>query len=233
MTAAPQRRRGPRPPPRRAPPRRARRPSRTRRRPRNAAARVAARAPLDGFAAGETLARIGSVRFPAPGFFADAALEPAGPEPTSGLDAWVERCLREGNAAGHLSADERGRLLRYAERVTPDLTALAGARHLVHGDYNPKNLVAGPGGGVAAVLDWEFAFSSTPLFDVANMLREPRPPGFADAFVTGFTAGGGELPGDWRHLCRALDLFSLADLLTRPPGHRYFAKAIRHVKRLL
>ena len=91
------------------------------------------------------------------------------------------------------------------------------------------------GGGwrVVAVLDWEYAFSSSPLYDVGNMLRFPRPPGFEEAFLAGFRDNGGELPPDWRRLSRALDLYSLADFLTRPVEHRYFGRAIDRIRALL
>jgi aminoglycoside phosphotransferase (APT) family kinase protein len=191
-----------------------------------------------GRAVGATLAAIGSVTFAAPGFFADARLEPGPPgaEPTAGLDAWVDRCLREGNAAGHLTEAEQRRLRRFAEEASPPLAALAGSRRLVHGDFNPKNLLAARDGGgplVVAVLDWEYAFSSSPLFDVGNMFRFPRPPGFEEAFLTGFRDHGGELHPDWRRLSRALDLYSLADFLTRPVEHRYFGRAITRIRALL
>ena len=191
-----------------------------------------------GRSVGSTLARIGSVSFGAPGFFADERLEPgpAGAEPTSGLDVFVGRCLDEGNAAGHLSDAEQHGLRRYTERAAPELAALRGSRRLVHADYNPKNLLAARRDGrwrVTAVLDWEFAFSSSPLFDVGNMLRDPRPAGFAEAFVDGFRHGGGELPENWRRLSRALDLYSLADFLTRPVEHRYFRRAIERIRGLL
>src|SRR4051812_13379009 len=148
---------------------------------------------------GATLAAIGSVTFAAPGFFADARLEPGPPgaEPTAGLDAWVDRCLREGNAAGHLTEAEQRQLRRYAGQATPQLAVLVGSSRLVHADYNPKNLLAardGDGWRVVAVLDWEYAFSSSPLYDVGNVLRFPRPPGFEDPFLTGFRENGGELP---------------------------------------
>jgi aminoglycoside phosphotransferase (APT) family kinase protein len=86
---------------------------------------------------------------------------------------------------------------------------------------------------VVAVLDWEFAFSGPPLFDVGNMLRDPRPPAFAEAFVAGYRDAGGELPPGWRRLARALDLFSLADFLTRPPDHRYFARSVARIRELI
>jgi Ser/Thr protein kinase RdoA (MazF antagonist) len=186
----------------------------------------------DAYSVGETLARIGSVRFETPGFFADGTLTASGTEPIGGLDAFVERCLRDGNAAGFLTPEEQKALLAYAVAAAPSLAALSGSRSLVHGDYNPKNLLA-TGGRVVAVLDWEFAFSSSPLFDVGNMLRDPRPPGFTDDFLRGFTDAGGVLPDDWRELSQALDLYSLADFLTRPAGHRYFQRAVTRIKELV
>ncbi|WP_245665791.1 phosphotransferase family protein [Actinoplanes subtropicus] len=191
-----------------------------------------------GRAVGATLAAIGSVTFAAPGFFADARLEPGPPgaEPTAGLDAWVDRCLRESNAAGHLTEAEQRQLRRYAEEATPRLAVLAGSSRLVHADFNPKNLLAvrdSAGWRVVAALDWEYAFSSSPLYDVGNMLRFPRPPGFEEAFLAGFRAHGGELPPDWRRLSRALDLYSLADFLTRPVEHRYFGRAIDRIRAML
>jgi aminoglycoside phosphotransferase (APT) family kinase protein len=190
-----------------------------------------------GRAVGGTLAAIGSVSFDSPGFFSDGGLQPgpAGIEPISDLDAFVRRCLAEGNANGHLSDDDQRKLLRIAERATFDLEPLRGSRQLVHSDFNPKNLLVAQRDGtwqVTAVLDWEYAFSSSPLFDIGNMLREPRPDAFQHAFVDGFREAGGALPTDWRRLSQALDLYALADFLTRPVDHPYFRRAIQHIKEL-
>jgi len=70
------------------------------------------------------------------------------------------------------------------------------------------------------------------LCDVGNMLRfsEEIPPDFGAGFIAGFAEAGGALAPDWRELSRALDLFALADLLTRPADHRYFGKALRAVR---
>jgi hypothetical protein len=71
---------------------------------------------------------------------------------------------------------------------------------------------------VAGVLDWEFAFSGIPLWDVGSMLRrtDALRPDFADPFTRSFAEHGGELPPDWRPLCRLLDLMNLMEFLTRP-----------------
>ncbi|MBU2665085.1 phosphotransferase [Actinoplanes bogorensis] len=203
-----------------------------------------------GHDVGSTLACIGTVEFIRPGFLtvvaptaagapdpdpgveSGARLRSDGIEPIDGLDQFVDRCLREGNADGHLSGDEQRALLRWAERAAPELATLKGSRCLVHSDYNPKNLLAS-GDRVTAVLDWEFAFSSSPLVDVGNMLRFPHPPAFDEAFIAGFRDAGGSLPPNWRRLSQALDLFALADFLTRPVEHRYFGRAIERIRALL
>jgi hypothetical protein len=51
--------------------------------------------------------------------------------------------------------------------------------------------------------------------------------------VDGFRDGGGNLPEDRRRLSQALDLYSLADLLTRPVEHRYFGRALERIRAIL
>jgi hypothetical protein len=48
--------------------------------------------------------------------------------------------------------------------------------------------------------------------------RALYPPSFVSGFIAGFREAGGELPSDWREVSEALDLYALADFLTRPPG---------------
>jgi len=183
-----------------------------------------------GRAAGRALAAIGTVTFARPGFFGDGSLEPSAADLPGGLPGFVDQCLAAGPAPGVLSAAELAGLRALAQAGQPFAAEAAGARQLVHSDFNPKNLLVAPDGSVAAVLDWEFAFSGSPLHDVGNMLRFEQPPGFADGFAEGFAAGGGDLPPDWREISAALDLFALADLLTRPASHRYFGKAVSAVR---
>jgi Ser/Thr protein kinase RdoA (MazF antagonist) len=143
-------------------------------------------------------------------------------EPTERLATFVADRIE----TAELSGADKERLIGLAKGYEPLLATVAGARQLVHADFNPKNILVRES-SVAAVLDWEFAFSSTPLFDVGNMLRfaERYPPAYLDGFHTGFVAGGGVLPADWERISAGLDLFALADFLTRPPDHPYFQKA--------
>lgn len=188
-----------------------------------------------GRAAGTTLAAIGTVTFPHGGCFTGADLIPALEGTPGRLDEFVEICLESGHAATVMTQDELARLRRLAARLAPAAANVADARQLVHSDYNGKNLLALERGGrwsISAVLDWEFAFSGSPLTDIGNMLRfrEEYPPCFESAFIAGYRDAGGELPSDWREVSEALDLYALADFLTRSPEHPYFAKAVTVIR---
>ncbi|GHF20439.1 hypothetical protein GCM10017786_62850 [Amycolatopsis deserti] len=173
-----------------------------------------ARARELGLAAGHALARIGAVRFPAPGWFLDGELR-LGPMPGD-LTGFVRDCLSRRHPGWPLTAaDERG-LLDRAGAWAPLVPA--GEARLVHSDFNPKNLIAartGDGWRVT-VLDWEFAHSGSPLTDLGNVLR------FGDTpFTEGVLDGYGPRPAGWRDAARALDLFALADLLPARPRSRW------------
>ncbi|MDQ0379673.1 phosphotransferase family protein [Amycolatopsis thermophila] len=163
-----------------------------------------------GVAAGRTLARIGEIHFTGPGWFLDHELRLGGMP--GDLAVFVAACLARLHPGWRLTeAEVRGLLVRARERapLVPD-----GEARLVHSDFNPKNLLAartGDGWRVT-VLDWEFAHSGSPLTDLGNVLRFGDTP-FTDGVVEGF----GPRPEGWREAARALDLFALADFLTRPP----------------
>lgn len=182
-----------------------------------------------GVTIGETLAAIGTVRFACQGFFTGPDLVPDPVNVSAGLAGFVAS-----RVDGVLSDRERDVLVAHAEAVQPVLDSMDTSACLVHSDYNPKNvLVANRNGhwSVAAVLDWEFAFSGPPLVDVGNMLRfrADYPPGFADGFLTGYRAHA-ELPDGWQVAAQALDLFALADLLSRGPDSPLFGKVITLVR---
>jgi hypothetical protein len=69
----------------------------------------------------------------------------------------------------------------------------------------------------AAVLDWEFSFSGSTLWDIGNFLRYERKgrPLVEPFFSQGCIDAGMTLPDDWRRIARTADLCSLCELLTR------------------
>ncbi len=70
-----------------------------------------------------------------------------------------------------------------------DLRRAADQTSLVHGDFGGRNLIVRQVAGrwvAAAVLDWEFALSGSPLADVGHFLRGVAAPGFFGETVRAF-----------------------------------------------
>ncbi len=93
-------------------------------------------------------------------------------------------------------------------------------RCLVHGDFDPANILVDKINGswaVTGVLDWEFAFLGSYLWDVANMLRyaHKMPSEFQNAFIGGLKRSGIHLPSTWPTTIHLLNLCSLLDCLKR------------------
>lgn len=91
---------------------------------------------------------------------------------------------------------------------------------LVHGDFNPSNILVDKidnEWAVSGILDWEFAFSGSSLWDVANMLRyaHKMPPIFQSSFLTALEENDRKLPRNWQITVNLLNLTALLDLLKR------------------
>lgn len=113
-------------------------------------------------------------------------------------------------------------------------------KHLVHGDFDPANILVEQINGswvVTGILDWEFAFSGSYLWDIANMLRyaHKMPPEFQNSFVDALQKNGIKLPAHWPITIHLLNLSSLLDLLKRsdPKDHPHrcadISELINHI----
>jgi len=171
-------------------------------------------------AAGEALAAIGRFQFPKPGWLAPGPtvaaplLEGADPMPR-----FVDLCLASQNLQRRVPAELRDRTHALIWSYAPRFATLAGEACLVHGDFNKRNLLVCRSAGhwrVAAILDWEFAVSSSPLADLGSFLRYERAarPLAEPHFSEGYQRAGGRLPHGWRRLARLADLVALGESLT-------------------
>ena len=171
-------------------------------------------------AVGETLAAISRYTFPKPGWLGPGPA--VGAPLLPGADAiprFVDACLESANLQLRMPAglcrQTRELMWRHAEQ----LAVPSGATRLVHGDFSRRNLLvesAAGGWRVAAVLDWEFAVSGSPLDDVGNFLRYERAarPLAEPHFSEAYRRAGGVLPPDWRHLARLMSLAATCESLT-------------------
>jgi aminoglycoside phosphotransferase (APT) family kinase protein len=172
------------------------------------------------FSAGETLASIGRFTFSKPGWLApgpavtDPLLEGANPIPR-----FIDMCLAADPLQRRTPVGLRDRVHDLVWSWASPIELLSGQTCLVHGDFNKRNLIVkqGPAGWiVAAVLDWEFAVSGSPLADIGNFLRYERDscPTAEPYFSEGFLSAGGTLPLDWRYLTKLVDLAAVCESLT-------------------
>lgn len=171
---------------------------------------------------GATLACLQSFTFPRPGpilpGLAIGAPFVDGPDP---IPMMIEGWLDSAVLARRLDASEREGIREFIWNRAAELAGFNGDRCLVHSDFGSPNVILKQSRGkwaVAALLDWEFAFSGCSLCDVGHALRYERwsRPQMEPHFSTGFRENGGVLPENWREISRAMDLTALVEMLTRP-----------------
>lgn len=166
---------------------------------------------------GRVLADIHRYQFDKPGFFGEG-LKIVESVVVSGdmFRSFMEESLYRGKAGEWLGEEKTEQFWRFVNKNAKLLEEPPNHFSLTHSDFNPWNLLIDEKMNVAAVLDWEFAFSASPVHDIGNMLRfEPDDSPFEKRFIEGFAAGGGELPEEWRKLSKLNDLIALVDLLNR------------------
>lgn len=167
---------------------------------------------------GGVLARISSHPLDGPGLLGPGPVVER-PIPADAGRRYLEAALDDPRLALRLGAPATHHLAALVAQRS-DLFEGAAATGLCHSDFNAKNLLVTPDRGgwrVSAVLDWEFALSSSPLGDLGNFLRFEglAPSAQPDWISRGFEESGGTLPPDWRARARAADLLALCSFLCR------------------
>jgi aminoglycoside phosphotransferase (APT) family kinase protein len=169
---------------------------------------------------GETLAAIGRMTFSKPGWLGPGPsivaplLEGADPMPR-----FVDLCLTSPNLQQRMPRALRDRTRDSVWAWAPQLRQLDGDACLVHGDFGKRNILVRQFDRkwkVAAVLDWEYAVSGSPLADLGRFLRYERSlrPLAEPHFSAGYLGAAGRLPQDWRQLSRFVDLVAICESLT-------------------
>jgi aminoglycoside phosphotransferase (APT) family kinase protein len=185
---------------------------------------------------GAVLAGIHSVTFPEQGFL-DGALNVVPFPPTIGgplVDFLTTLLGSHGKA--RLGPELTRALMTFAERESDFGASWSSPPGLTHADFGGSNIlvrVDERGAHVAAVIDWEFAFSGSPITDLANVLRPPlgELPGFAERLAHGYRVAGGALPDDWRRRTLYDGLIDWAAFLGRPHINDALAEDARRMIR--
>jgi aminoglycoside phosphotransferase (APT) family kinase protein len=170
-----------------------------------------------GINLGRVLDRLAHVPTLRPGLFVDPELRiEAFPDGADSLPGWVEQ---HQDSLITWTPSELGGLVAVAEHAH-DLLDTVERTCVVHGDFNPKNLLIDPETlGVTGVIDWEFAHSGSPYSDLGNLLRFERDEDFVSGVLSGLDKLDHRTEVDRRteilELARAADLFALIELAAR------------------
>jgi aminoglycoside phosphotransferase (APT) family kinase protein len=169
---------------------------------------------------GETLAALGRYKFAQRGTLG------AGPtiighylNGPNVIPEFIDSCLASPTLRSRLDERMRERVHELAWARARELARLQDETCLVHGDFNNRNVLVRREQGrwrVAAVVDWEFAISGSPLFDIASFLQYERRcnPSREPHFSLGYKHGGGKLPEQWWQLARVVGLKGQCETLT-------------------
>jgi|GEM_PF-221341 len=166
---------------------------------------------------GETLGAISRVKFKVSGFF-DKNFEINESIEKGSIYHFCCRILEEENVKAILPLEkikEIKNLFYEYETLLPDNSE----KNLVHGDFDPSNILVKEINGqleISGIMDWEFAFSGSTLFDVANMLRYSHkcPKTYSESFIKGLTKYY-KLPDSWKITMYLLNILSLLECLSR------------------
>lgn len=174
-----------------------------------------------GSQVGRYLAEMHSIQFSSPGFF-DEMLNVQEFEISGAASflAVLDEILRDRPALQNLGSDMVHKIGQFAKDQAPLLDHLGNQASLVHSDFNALNILVereGDGITVTGILDWEFAFSNSPLIDIANMLRYENvsESTFLGPFISSYRDNGGILPQHWLQQAKLLDLIALCDLANK------------------
>ncbi|MGR3765483.1 phosphotransferase family protein [Rossellomorea sp. NS-SX7] len=173
-------------------------------------------------AAGEALANIHAVTFPESGFLDDELNIKERVEITADTFLeFIEEMIEKGYVSKHLEETLCGDVVRFAQEHASLMDDPGDQHSLVHSDFNPLNILVVEEKEsemkISAILDWEYAFSGSPLMDIGNMLRYEGmgSTGMLKPFILSYQENGGVLPEDWLKKAKLLDLIALLDLLNK------------------
>lgn len=170
------------------------------------------------FKVGKSLGEISNIKFPMSGFF-DEELEIKHITTPESLLQFCDDCLGNKNVKGSLPQNQRNQL-KNVFVAYKNLLIERCERNLVHADFDPANILVIEGAEgieLSGILDWEFSFSGSTLWDVASMIRyaHQMPHEYQSSFLHGLSSNGYILPSSWEKTVCLLNIISMLDCLAR------------------
>lgn len=170
--------------------------------------------------AGKYLGILSHIQFPQSGFFEkDLSIKPFSSDEE--YLPYVLNLLRQPNVIENL----RINLVKAIETLVMEYAELFNESikpNLTHSDYDPANMLIKKENDkykIAAILDWEFAYSGTYYLDIGLMLRYSHrlPKCYEESFITSVKDHGIELSPHWKKKAKLMDLLCLLQLIHYHP----------------
>ena len=145
----------------------------------------------------------------------------------------LEQCLFKDCGEERLGVALTQRLWRFVTEHEDSLGAVEHHAMLVHGDFGGLNVIMRTrpdAPEVAALIDWEYAHSGTPLVDLGSMLRRSGrglAPWFEEELIRGYRQEGGILPENWKQVSRIVDLVKLCAFVRSPNAGEVAVQGVR------
>jgi len=180
-------------------------------------------------AVGRVLARIGAIRFPRPGqLLSDGTIKLY---EFDGCEGFIRCWLGKPEVGDWLGSEAIRDIQSLVKQEHTRLSAIDEESRLVHGDFNPGNILIA-GGSVTGVLDWEFAHSGSPYADMGNLLRNLGPE-IAPELGRGMRDEGIVLPDDWERRAALVDLTAQLEFLTSTHSNEFKTMCVGRIQSLL
>ena len=186
-------------------------------------------APQHCSAAARALARIGSVAFESPGWVNGDGTVSA--FPWAGLAGFVEDMLGHEEVASWIGSAASQGVRSLLDREAGRLGELDSGCRLVHGDFNPSNILIREG-RVSGILDWEYSHSGSPFMDIGNLLRH-LDSSLHGLVEQGLRDGGMHLPDDWKERAQLVDLSSHLEFLSSGRSDRFKRECVARIEQFL
>ena len=131
--------------------------------------------------------------------------------------SYIQDCLFKGYVGKWIDQNLKDVVWKYVLENQSLFPALEPAS-LVHGDFNPDNILINEKTlTISAILDWEYAFSGSFLFDIGTALRFDVPSHYEKTFIEVYEAERNiKLPPEWRKMIKLQDLSNLVGLINTP-----------------
>jgi Ser/Thr protein kinase RdoA (MazF antagonist) len=127
-----------------------------------------------------------------------------------GTHAFVPAWLEQVRSVDDLMGTARLSTVRAViEQHVDTLDGIGATCQIVHGDYQPKNILCFDDGRVGGVVDWELSCWGPPLRDIATLIRFCGSDEVEARVIAGY-ASDIPFPGDLRRAARCYDLIRIS-----------------------